>query len=416
MTSFFRIAFGLAAAAILAFSGASPAYAQLSAGCTCPAGSTPISSTICVVKGTFTKPAICSAGNLGIARIAANQQQLSFWGVQQIIQGRRDQLQGTLGGNDNKAASIVSGYATSDFDRTFSALGYAGSPSNPLASPVYKAPPAPAAPSGSDPSWAAWGQGLGDWERRDSTSPTDFAHFTSTNAAQAGVDGTWRGLTAADDALVIGLVGSWTSTHVTFDGTPTKTRLEGPGAGLYGTYVKAGFSADLTTKFDFLQMTNDFGSVTPPPISVGLTNAGVSGNIQYKQDLGHASFVEPTGGFSFTRTMFGSGAEGAGLADSSDLRLQAGARWGATWMVNGVSVEPSLKTLVYSDVIVEGGTTVTAAAVAISPTDQGKVRGEVDPALSLDFGQGYSASLSGQVRFGAGMLGGSANLNLRKQW
>ena len=414
MTSFraiFRIA---AAVAILFFIYASPAHAQLSAGCTCPAGTTPSGVNRCFVLGAGFLPATCSAGNLGIARIAASQQQLSFSGVQTILQGRRDQLQGTLGGS--KAASTVFGYAASDFDETFGALGYTDPHSNPLASPVYRAPPAPAAPASSGPSWAGWAQGLGDWEHRDSTSPTDFAHFTSTNAAQAGVDGTWRGLTAADDALVVGLVGSWTSTHVSYDGTPTKTRLEGPGVGLYETYVKGGFSADLTTKFDFLQMTNDFGSVTPPPISVGLTNAGVSGNIQYKQDLGHASFVEPTGGFSFTRTMFGSGAEGAGLADSSDLRLQAGARWGATWTINGVSIEPSLKTLVYSDVIVDGGSIATAVAASISPTDQGKVRGEVDPALNLDFGKGYSASLSGQVRFGAGMLGGSANLNLRKQW
>jgi hypothetical protein len=114
--------------------------------------------------------------------------------------------------------------------------------------------------------------------------------------------------------------------------------------------------------------------------------------------------------------MFGSGAEGAGLADSSDLRLQAGARWGATWTINGVSVEPSLKTLVYSDVIVDGGSTATMVAASISPTDQGKVRGEVDPALNLDFGKGYSASLSGQVRFGEGLFGGSVNVNLRKQW
>jgi hypothetical protein len=150
-------------------------------------------------------------------------------------------------------------------------------------------------------------------------------HKTRTSAAQAGVDATWKGLTAADDALVVGLVGSFTSTHVSYDGSPTKTKLEGPGVGLYTTYVKGGFSVDLTTKFDFLQMTSDFASMTPT-ISVGVTNAGLSGNIQYKQDLGHDSFVEPTGGFSFTRTMFGSGAEASGLADSSDLRLQAGAR------------------------------------------------------------------------------------------
>jgi hypothetical protein len=65
---------------------------------------------------------------------------------------------------------------------------------------------------------------------------------------------------------------------------------------------------------------------------------------------------------------------------------------------------------------VDGGTTATALAGLVSSTDQGKVRGEIDPALNLDFGNGYSASLSGQVRFGDGLLGGSANLNLRKQW
>ncbi len=50
------------------------------------------------------------------------------------------------------------------------------------------------------------------------------------------------------------------------------------------------------------------------------------------------------------------------------------------------------------------------------PTDAGKVRGEVDPELNWDFGQGYSATFNGAVRFGEGMLGGSASLNLRKQW
>ena len=407
----FKIVAGLAAIAILFLIDASPARAQLNAGCTCPAGSVPSGTNGCFVLGVGTSPAMCSARNLGIAGIAASQQQLSFSGVKSVLQGRRDQLQGTLGGN--KAASTISGYAASGFDETFGALGYADQRSNPL---VYKALAAPAAPASGDPSWAAWIQGLGDWEHRDAASVTDFAHFTTTYAVQAGVDGTWKGLTAADDALVVGLVGSWTSTHVSFDGSSTKSKLEGPGIGFYDTYVRGGFSADLTTKFDFLQLTNDFGTTLPPPILVSLTNAGVSGNIQYKQDLGHDSFIEPTGGFSFTRTMFGSGADAAGLADSSDLRLQAGARYAAIWTVNGVSVESSMKALVYSDVFVDGGTTVTAVAGSISPTDQGKVRGEVDPALNLDFGNGYSACLSGQVRFGDGLVGGAANINLRKQW
>jgi hypothetical protein len=265
------------------------------------------------------------------------------------------------------------------------------------------------------PSWAAWTQGLGDWEHRDAIGSTDPGRFIHTVSAQAGVDATWRGLAAADDALVFGFVGSYIDTHVSTDATTTKTRLDGSGVGIYGTYVKGGFSTDLTTKFDFLQVTSDFGS-PPTAGAINLTNAGVSGNMQYKQDLTKTAFVEPTGGFSFTRAMFGSGAAADGLTDASTLRLQAGARWGTSWTINGISIEPSLKTLVYSNVIAEGSTAAAAAAALIAPTDAGKVRGEADPSVNWDFGNGYSASLSGLVRFGNGLQGCSANINFRKQW
>ena len=113
--------------------------------------------------------------------------------------------------------------------------------------------------------------------------------------------------------------------------------------------------------------------------------------------------------------MFGADAITFGLTDASTLRLQAGARFGATLDVNGISVEPSLKALVYSNVIAEGSS--TAAGIAgIVPTDQGKIRGEIDPDVNWDFGNGCLATLAATMRFGEGMLGGSASLNLRKQF
>ena len=108
---------------------------------------------------------------------------------------------------------------------------------------------------------AAGSQGMGDWERDNALSATDVGHFTSTYAAQGGVDRTWRGLAASDDALVVGIVSSWTGSHVSYDNSPTTMRLDGPGVGVYGEYVRGGFSADLTTKFDFLQMKLDFAGV-----------------------------------------------------------------------------------------------------------------------------------------------------------
>jgi Autotransporter beta-domain len=416
-----RIILGLASVAILFLASPTQSWAQLGPGCTCPAGYVPSVGNTCMFFHSVV-PATCPVRTYSvpqsiaqIGQIAASQQQLSFWGVQQILQGRRDQLQGTLGGG--RATSSVSGYAAPDFDQTFGALGYSSQAqgSNPLASPVYKAPPAPAPTMSTGPSWAAWTQGLGDWEHRDAIGSTEMGRFTHTVAAQAGVDATWKGLAAADDAFVFGFVGSFMDTHVSTDGTTTKTRMTGSGVGIYGTAVKGGFSADMTTKFDFLELTSDFGS-PPTAGAINLTNAGVSGNIQYKQDLTTTAFVEPTGGFSFTRAMFGSGAAGDGLTDASTVRLQAGARWGGTWTVNGISIEPSLKTLVYSNVIADGSSATTAVAASISPTDVGKVRGEADPSVNFDLGDGYSASLSGLVRFGNGLQGGSANINIRKQW
>jgi hypothetical protein len=353
--------------------------------------------------------------NQSFNHIAASSQQLSFFGVEQMLQGRRDQLQGTPGGRTT--TSGITGYSESTFDGPSSAMGYTSqsqSP-NPLASPVYTKATPMAAPTTSGPSYAAWAQGLGDWEHDNPTSPIDSAHFTSTYASQAGVDATWKGLAAGDDALVAGLVGSWTGTHVTYAGTPTNTRLEGPGVGVYATYVKGGFSVDTTVKFDFLRITTETVGA-PSPMPVNLTNAGVSGNIQYKQDVAPNIFVEPTAGYSFTRAMYGANAGLSGLSDGNTLRLQGGARGGVSFLMSTVNAEFSLKGLVYSDLIADGSPTTVNPIAPNSPTDQGKIRGEFDPSLSLDFGKGYSLALSGSFRFGDGITGGSANVNFRKQW
>ncbi len=396
-----------------------PAQAQLAAGCTCPAGSHPSGSNTCALNNFFNFspgfPANCTARNAinqSVGHIAASQQQQSFWGVQMMLQQRRDQLQGTL--NSHGTSSSISGYAPSelDTDTDSNALGYASQSqkTNPL---VYKAapPPAPA-----NPAWAVWGQGLGSWEHDGALSATDIAHFNSTYAAQGGLDRTWRSLISSDDALVLGIVSSWTASHVSYDNTPTTMQLVGPGVGVYSTYVKGGFSTDLTTKFDFLQMLQDFAG-SAPNSSIGITNAGVSGNVQYKVTWADNNFVEPTAGFSFTRTMFGSGAAALDLEDASTLRLQAGARLGTTWQVNGISIDASLKALVYEDVIAQG-TSIAASgfSAAIAPTDQGLVRGELDPQLCFNLANGYSVTLSGNVHFGEAVLGQSVALNLRKQW
>ena len=402
----------IAAAVIAAIPIATPARAAvLAPGCMCPAGfPVPTGPNTCANTFNVKSPAICSAINTGVGHLAASAQQLSFTSVQTILQLRRDQLQGNLG-QTSQTRSMITGYAPSEFDDAPStALSYAPR-SDPLMPFVTKAPPAPAS---SGPSWAAWTQGVGNWERDDPLSAIDVGRFITTAAVQGGVDATWQHLAAANDALVVGVVGSWTGARIGYDVFNTSANLAGPGIGIYSTYIRGGFSVDLTPKVDFLGLTENFGPPLPSS-STNVTNAGVSGNAQYKINLPLNAFVEPTGGFMFTRTLFGANAITLGLEDASTLRLQGGARWGMAWTVNGVSVEPALSTLIYSNVIASN-TTNAAAVPAIVPTDQGLVRGELDPSVSLDFGNGYSAAVAGGVRFGLGLVAGAVSVNLRKQW
>jgi Autotransporter beta-domain len=414
-------------------------FAQAQSICSCPAGSTSLGGgrcqTISCPRGDtltsdgrcdngdgFDTPivtvsnATCRAGTPQIGQIAASQQQLSFSTVAGVLRTRRDQLQGPLGSPSNPTSPVL-GYSTFNLDDSFAALGYASHTDRPVygadKNPLYKAVPAPAVAAG--PTWATWVEGVGDWEKRSALNANDIGRTQDTYGVHAGLDATWKNAWLPGDFVVAGLVTNWTSSHISLTDTSTTLRLEGPGVGLYSMYINGGFSADLVGKLDFLTLREDFAGLAPNG-SIGVTNAGISGNIQYKAKFG-ASFAEPTAGFSFTRTMFGDNAALMGLQDGSTLRLQAGARFGTAFTVNGISFEPTLALLAYSNVIADGTTVATVPVpVPVTPTDQGLLRGEVDPELNLDFNNGYSAYVRGSVRFGSELVGGSAKVGLRKQF
>jgi hypothetical protein len=262
-------------------------------------------------------------------------------------------------------------------------------------------------------------QGLADSEHDSALSAADASHVSNTYTVQAGLDRTQQGVLSADDALVLGIVSSWTNSHVGYGSSPTTMNSVGPGVGVYTQYVKGGFSTDLTTKFDFMRMSQSFAGFAPDT-SISILNAGLSGNAQYKFIGNGNSFFEPTVGFSLTHTSFGSGAAALSLEDAYTVRLQAGARVGTSWDAGGgVSVDSSLKALVYGDAIAQGTSVAGSTAFTgpvISPSDQGMVRGELDPELCFNLPNGNSVSASGQLRFGRAVLGESVGLNLRKQF
>jgi hypothetical protein len=408
--------------AVAAFwGGSSPAQAQLLSGCSCPAGYTPAAGTTCSRKALpTTVPAICPYRDVG--HIAAQLQQQSFWGIETMLQQKRDQLQYTMIPSTASSSAGNRSAANSSNANTFS---YANEQqqTNPLANPLYDKAAPSAAPQ--NPVWGTWVQGLADAEHDLALSSSDAAHVTNTYSAQAGLDRTQQGVFSADDALVVGIVSSWTQARTGYDSSPVSMRMTGPGVGIYSEYVKGGFSTDLTTKFDFLSLNQNFAGAAPN-LSIDLLNAGVSGNAQYKVTGiwgNDNNFIEPTVGFSLTHTSFAPGAGALGLEDAYTVKLQAGARVGTTWDVgNGISIDGSLKGLVYGDAVAQGtsidqtSTTTGFATPSISPSDEGLVRGEIDPELAFNLKDNYTLTASAQFRFGKDMTGGSAALNLRKQW
>ena len=132
--------------------------------------------------------------------------------------------------------------------------------------------------------------------------------------------------------------------------------------------------------------------------------------------------MEPTAGFTLSHVSFGR-AGPLNLEDAYTVKLQAGARLGTNWDVgNDVSVDASLKALVYGDSIAQGTSVAGATDPAnpfntpLSPTDAGIVRGELDPELCFTLPDNYSLTVSGEVRNGRAIVGGSAGINLHKQW
>jgi Autotransporter beta-domain len=390
--------------------------AQAQATCSCPAGFpnyNPGTNTCNSGYPTFaTRLLACRSNFSSIGLTAAGLQQNSFSAVAGELQTIRN---GAQGNNPSSTRSGISGYSPANFDETFDLLGYSSNaqPKNPLT--YLKAPPAaPAVDTG--PKWAVWSEGFGDWERRSPLNADDIGRRQTIGGAHLGFDGVWQNTLTSGDFVVGGLLGSWMKATVNFAGLPASFTLEGPGVGLYSMYILGRFSADLTAKVDFLRLAEDFGGFLPDA-SADVTNAGLAGNLQYKNKFGPTAYVEPTVGFSMTRTMFGDNAALLGLKDASVVRVQGGARLGNTFDVNGITVEPILGLLLYSNVVAEGTSIATTPiALPIAPTDQGLLRGEVDPELNVDFNNGYSAYLRGVFRFGSEMFGANAKLGIRKQF
>jgi len=208
-----------------------------------------------------------------------------------------------------------------------------------------------------------------------------------------------------------------------------RATVSGPTVGGYATYFNAGFSTDVTVKFDFLTVNETFNDLLATTIqtnpfvafagagSVNLLNSTVVGNLNYRFDLYPNLWVEPTVGVQYTNSSYGSGAAQLGLADGNLVRVQGGARFGtSTLLSNGVLMTPTLTGLAYNDVVVQGGVLPAFAFQGnnlLAQSDQGFMRGQGILTLNFDFGNGMSSFVQGDVYGGAHLFGAGGRAGIR---
>ena len=332
-----------------------------------------------------------NAACLTASGAAASASQASMNALQSAIRDIRDSLQDKAS-SGNKASPQGLG------------MRQARSEENPMMG-LTRSPAALPSPI------AVWVQGYVDREWRDSNLGFLDGRTTTTAGAMGGIDYTTYRLFAPNDALVVGLLAGameMRSTSV----VDVRTRIDGPSLGVYGVYVNGGFSVDVNAKVDFLALDQ----ASALPISADLKTYASAANVNYKFDVG-GGWIEPTAGAIYTVTRWDSGLSGL---DGHTVRIQGGVRFGQSFNVGAVTIEPTLLGLLYSDVVIEGGN-INNFGAPLAPSDEGKLFEQASLKLNFDFNNGLSTSIEGEVRHGsldhgAEVVGAAGRVGLRYRW
>ncbi|WP_034996138.1 autotransporter outer membrane beta-barrel domain-containing protein [Beijerinckia mobilis] len=311
--------------------------------------------------------------------------------------------------------------------------------------------------------YGVWGQVFGVYEKRDANGLTSIngPDFNSgapvpldtyvqsrvgTIGFQAGLDVTTHGLFTPTDGAIIGILVGHVSSNLTLNTQQFSTnpsvvgngfshltaQLAGPTLGAYATYFSGGFSADLLVKFDLLRLNQTFtdnlafaGPAGPFNLtatgfgSTSLLNTSVVANLNYRFDLNPNFWVEPTVGAQFIALDYGSGAADLGLQNGNQVTVQGGARIGTVSTYDNILIKTTLTGLAYDDVAINGGFIPGAAYNGnniLANADRGQVRGRGTLAFNIDFGQGLSSFVLGDVYGGKGLFGTGGRAGIRYEF
>jgi outer membrane autotransporter protein len=304
---------------------------------------------------------------------------------------------------------------------------------------VTKAPPVVSY----GPTFAMWGHVYGDWEkwktdtfgiRTLGNDPTwiSIKRETTTFGVLGGADWT---LSSATSTWVFGLLAGYVDSRVKFSNSSVGAAADnstvssvtgdfsGPQIGAYVTFATGPWSFDLTGKVDFLDIDQSFSEIlfvnaNPVPnsgsASTDVVNVSITGNANYRIPTSAGTWWEPTAGFRYTHSSYGSNAVVLGMTDGEVWRLQGGVRFGAEYYWGATQVVTTLTGLVYSDVSVSGLVVNTGAfGGAVVPNEEGEVRGMAILGLNFIHNPATTTFINAEVRAGDDYFGAGGKIGLR---
>jgi hypothetical protein len=300
--------------------------------------------------------------------------------------------------------------------------------------------------------FAAWIEGLGDFEHRTGVGETAVRGNTiflngDSRATMGGVlggtDATIRNVFSANDLFIVGASTGYLSSDVRLittsisgvpavigNGASTLTaHVEGPSLGAYATYLNGPLSGDLTFRADFLSLSESFNDTlaftnigAPSSVtgsgSTQLINYTTFGNLNYRFPATVFSWIEPTVGFQYTYSDYDASAAALGLSNGDLFKVQGGLRFGLETFLGNAKLTTSLTGLAYEDVLVSGGfiQNIAFGSNALIINDQGLLRGQGILAFNLAYDNGVSLFAQGDVRGGKDLFGAGGRGGVRIQW
>jgi outer membrane autotransporter protein len=236
----------------------------------------------------------------------------------------------------------------------------------------------------------------------------------------AGVD---FGKTTGDSAFVIGALGGYVTSKLSFNGSGNSAEYKGGTVGVYATYLNQGFFIDGLFKADFLDLDYDASSLGESDLSSDVTNLGFTIDTGYRIAWTPTAWWEPVATISYVNTEIDdlNGIEDTtvNFEDGQSLRGALGLRVGGrVYDAANYWVEASATGRFWYEFDGDNRVIIDNPGddfAAVDNFDGGF--GEFTGSLNW-FGKenGWNTFLNGSVLFNDEYTGGSGKVGVRYQW